>query len=154
MKKKMQIISKVVLTFGIMLGLNGFTSNKTVNPSLSVTVSGVESSSGNVHVLLFNNATGYPINPDKAYKHLKAKAVKGQVVLEINNIPSGKYSIVSFHDKNSDGEFNKSWFGSPREDYGFSNIPYEFCGTPSFQETSFSVSEKSKNITVKLINVD
>lgn len=152
--KKMQIVSRVVLTFGIMLGLYAFTYKPSANTTLSVTVSGVKSADGNVHVLLFNNAVGYPSNPDKAYKHIQTRTAKGEVVLKIDNVPSGTYSIVSFHDKNNNGAFDKSWFGSPREDYGFSNIPREYCGTPSFQQTSFTVSEKSNDIKVKLINVE
>lgn len=142
-----------MLIFGVISALSGFTFKPNANTSLNVTVSGVRNSDGSVHVLLFNSATGYPSNPDRAYKHVKVNAVKGKVVLQLDNIPAGTYSVVSFHDKNNNGSFDKSWFGSPKEDYGFSNIPNEYCGTPSFQQTSFSVSGKNNTVTVKLMNI-
>jgi uncharacterized protein (DUF2141 family) len=122
--------------------------------SLKVKVSGVKSTAGYVHVLLFNQAMGFPTNSAKAYKHVKAKAVPGEVTINVDNIAYGTYSIVAFHDTDADGEFDRSWFGSPQEDYGFSNIPGEFCGTPSFQQTSFRFAQASSTIAVKLMNVD
>jgi uncharacterized protein (DUF2141 family) len=151
MKKKMQNFLKIMLLTGTMTALLSFTTKSSENASLNVTVSGIQNSEGTIHVLLFNNATGYPANPKKAYKHSKVNAVKGNVDLQIANIPTGTYSIVSFHDKNNNGQFDKSWFGSPKEDYGFSNIPNEFCGTPSFQQTSFSVNEKNNSVSIKLM---
>ena len=156
MKKIVVSTSKVILMYFIVIGASSFTPkhhSKTSETSLQVKVSGIKSATGDVHVLLFNNPTGFPDNPAKAYKHLKGKAIVGELILTMGKIPSGTYSIVAFHDKNSNDHFDKSWFGSPREDYGFSNIPNEFCGTPSFQQTSFIVNQSSNTVSVKLMNV-
>lgn len=96
---------------------------------------------------------GFPANEEMAYRHVKYKAAKGEVTLEMANIPFGKYAIVSFHDFDGNQRFDKSWFGSPKEDYGFSNIPSEYCGTPSFQQTSFEVNTTNNSISVKLMHI-
>ena len=96
---------------------------------------------------------GFPMNEEMAYRHVKCKAEKGEATLDLPNIPSGKYAIVSFHDFDGNNRFDKSWYGSPKEDYGFSNIPGEFCGIPSFQQTTFVVNEASNSISLKLMNI-
>ncbi len=152
-----QSIFKTVLAVAVMLVMYSFTANKFQTPneiSLKVKVSSVKTAEGNIHVLLFNQAVGYPTNPAKAFKHIKGKATAGEVNITIDKLPAGTYSIVAFHDKNANEEFDKSWFGSPKEDYGFSNIPSEFCGTPSFQQTSFVVNPASNSVTVKLMNLN
>lgn len=157
MKSLLLLISKVILVSGVVLGISSFTldnSRVLEESSLKVKVTGINSKEGNVHVLLFNQATGYPTNEAKAYKHVKAQANTNEVTITIDRLPFGTYSIVAFHDKNSNEEFDKSWFGSPKENYGFSNIPGEYCGTPSFQQTSFTVNQKSSAISINLMKVD
>jgi len=154
---KAQNIFNTLLTFAVLLGASAFTVNQvseTAEASLKVKVSGVKTTEGKIHILLFNQAIGFPANPAKAYKKVTVKATSGEVTTTIGMLPAGKYSIVAFHDKNGNDAFDKSWFGSPEEDYGFSNIPGEFCGTPSFQQTSFEVTLSANAITVKLINVE
>jgi uncharacterized protein (DUF2141 family) len=106
-----------------------------------------------VFVLLFNQAIGFPMNQAKAYKKLKGKVDGSKVSLMAENLPAGKYAIVAFHDANSNDNFDKSWLGSPRESYGFSSIQDEFCGTPSFQQTSFEVNGKANTVSVKLTSI-
>ncbi len=151
MKKQIRVASKIFVGLTALLAIAAF--SPVPAHLLKVTVAGVRSADGYVHVLLYNNATGYPQNPAMAYKHMKVKAAKGQVAVGVESLPAGSYSIVAFHDQNSNNEFDKSWFGSPREDYGFSNVPGEFCGTPSFQQTSFQLGEGEQTVSVKLISV-
>lgn len=151
-----ETIFRALLASIVILGASSFTGKQITIPaetSLKVKVSEVKSAEGNVHILLFNQAAGFPTNPAMAYKHVKCKAASGEVIITIDKIPAGTYSIVAFHDKNVNEEFDKSWFGSPKEDYGFSNIPDEYCGTPSFQQTSFVVNQTASTISVKLISI-
>jgi uncharacterized protein (DUF2141 family) len=157
MKNPLLTILTIFLVSGVILGISSFTSEKyriAEVSTLIVKVTGVTSKEGKVHVLLFNQATGYPTNEAKAYKHVKAQANANELTITIDKIAYGTYSIVAFHDKNSNEEFDKSWFGSPKENYGFSNIPGEYCGTPSFQQTSFSVNQKTSIVTINLMNVE
>lgn len=140
----------------LLLGLTAFTTKygaPSVEMELQVSVSGIKNSEGNVHLLVFNQPIGFPANPAKAYKHVKTKAVNGGVTVRIAAMPHGTYSIVAFHDRNSNGQLDKSWWGSPKEDYGFSNIRGEFCGMPSFQQTSFVFNPEKSAVSIQLTNV-
>lgn len=143
---------KTLLAFAVILGASSFTFQSTLT-TLKVKVTGIRSADGDIHVLIFNKATGFPMNEEMAYRHVKCKAAKGEVTIDMANIPSGKYAIVSFHDFDGNNRFDKSWFGSPKEDYGFSNIPNEFCGTPSFQQTCFEVSATNSSVSVNLMHI-
>jgi uncharacterized protein (DUF2141 family) len=123
------------------------------NYPLRITVEGIPSIKGQVYVLLFNQAIGFPMNQTKAYKKLKGKVSGATLTLTTENLPTGKYAIVAFHDANSNDALDKNWLGSPRESYGFSSINDEFCGTPSFQQTAFEVNEKSGSVVVKLTSI-
>lgn len=137
------------------LGMSAFAFTQKITPghTIQITVEGLSSVKGQVYVLLFNQAIGFPTNQAKAYKKLKTKINGKKVFLTAENLPAGTYSIVAFHDANSNDHFDKSWLGSPRESYGFSSINDEFCGTPSFQQTSFEVNDKVNYITVKLTTI-
>ena len=147
-----QTFLKTLLAFAVILGASSFTFQST-HTSLRVKVTGIRSADGDIHILIFNKAMGFPMNEDMAYRHVKCKAAKGEVTLDMANMPSGKYAISSFHDFDGNNRFDKSWFGSPVEDYGFSNIPGEYCGTPSFQQTSFDVNAASNSVSVKLMSI-
>jgi uncharacterized protein (DUF2141 family) len=121
------------------------------NTFLQVEIENLPSSDGEVTILLFNNAKGFPVNPDLAYKINHVKISKNKAITIWKELPKGSYAISVFHDKNGNGEFDKSWFGSPNESYGFSNIPVEFCGTPSFSQTAFSLDNEPETIIIKLI---
>jgi uncharacterized protein (DUF2141 family) len=121
------------------------------NTSLQVEIGNLPSNAGAVTILLFNNTKGFPVNPDLAYKINHVKISKNKAITIWKGIPKGSYAISVFHDENGNGAFDKSWFGSPKESYGFSNIPSEYCGTPSFSQTAFVLNDEPKTITINLI---
>ena len=148
----MQKVITLLLALGISVLASSFTNEKKVNASsLSVSVSGISSVSGNMYFLIYNQAIGYPSNPEKAYKKVITKVTGVNQIIQIENLPSGNYSIVAFHDKNANNEFDKTWYGSPKESYGFTNTPNNFCGTPSFQQTSFQYDGKAAAVKIQLI---
>lgn len=148
----MQKAITLLLALGISVLATSFTKEKTVTTSsLNVSVSGIPSVLGNVYFLIYNQAIGYPSNPEKAYKKVITKVTGANQIVVIENLPSGNYSIVAFHDKNANNEFDKTWYGSPKESYGFTNTPNNFCGTPSFQQTSFQYNGKVETVKIQLI---
>ena len=38
-----------------------------------------------------------------------------KAIIVIENVPEGEYSFIVFHDENSDGELEKTWYGMPKE---------------------------------------
>jgi uncharacterized protein (DUF2141 family) len=118
---------------------------------LHVSVSNLPAADGKVYLLVYNAATGFPSNPDKAYR-VVSKAPEAQTAsLTVGNLPHGRYAIVAFHDRNGNAKMDKSFWGSPREPYGFSNIPGEFCGTPSFEQTAVIFDAQHTSLSINLM---
>ncbi|WP_316367549.1 DUF2141 domain-containing protein [Candidatus Thiodiazotropha sp. CDECU1] len=67
-----------------------------------------------------------------------------------NNLKAGTYSVSVVYDENGDGELNTGLFGIPSERIGFSDNVKGLFGPPSFNKTSFTLSE-SKTISINLI---
>jgi len=64
-------------------------------------------------------------------------------------LPSGTYAVGVFHDVDGNGALSKSFFGIPKEPFGFSNNVKGHFGPPSFMEASFSLT-RDLAITIAL----
>ena len=62
----------------------------------------------------------------------------------------GAYAISVYHDADSDGRFDQSFIGLPKEGYGFSNNPSTLVGPPSFRAARFVVREGDVQIIIRL----
>lgn len=145
-----QILVLLIATFGFTSNYSQ-TEKQDGNTSLTVEIGNLQSNKGKVTILLFNSTKGFPVNPDLAYKIIHVDISKNKAITNWKGIPKGLYAISVFHDENGNNKFDKSWFGIPKESYGFSKIPTEFCGTPSFEQTSFELKSEPKTITINLI---
>ena len=56
------------------------------------------------------------------------------------SIPAGRYAVSIFQDINGNRKLDTSFFGKPREPFGFSNNAVGRLGPPSFKECEFSVA--------------
>ena len=59
----------------------------------------------------------------------------------IDSIPTGKYTIIYFHDENKNYKIDANIFGIPKEGYGFSNNASGKYGPPPIAERLFNLSE-------------
>jgi len=117
---------------------------------LTVTVTNLKSDSGVVRLAIYDKASAFPDNADKAYDKAIAEVENGKATIVFKGIPHGTYAISAFHDANNDGVLNKNAFGIPKEGYGFSNDAMGSFGPPSFDAASFRVSESKKSHSFKL----
>ena len=117
--------------------------------SIEVEVSGVRNIRGDICLLLFNSADGFPDKYEKAFKLLKVPAQKGAVSAEFSQIPSGTYGISVLHDENRNEKIDKNWLGIPKEQYGASNNARATFGPPSFKAAQFQHAEVTTT-TVRL----
>ena len=106
---------------------------------LIVEVEGVQSSSGNINVAVYNKAEGF-LKFEKVFKSDSASAVAGRTLVRISDLPSGEYALAVFHDENSNNILDTNWLGIPKEPIGFSNARMKTFGPPSFIECSFWLS--------------
>ena len=105
---------------------------------------------GNVLVLVFNQSTGFPSDPDKALMKLSLPLKGKKATITLPDIEPGKYAISVFHDEDGDGKMDKNSVGYPLDKYGFSNNPSSFFGPPSFEKAAFEVGTKPVRVDIKL----
>ena len=82
--------------------------------------------------------------------HAAAPAAAGTVVVRIDGVPPGTYSIEAFHDDTDTKTLERSFFGLPTKGMGFSrDAPMRF-GPPRFDDAAFRVAAADAAVTVTL----
>ena len=134
----------------IILLIISFAINKD-HPAVNLTVqtSGFSSSQGSVYIAVYREKDEFPVF-GKQFKG-KIVAIDGKTTKVVfNDLPTGKYAIAAYHDKNNNKKLDKNQLGIPQENYGFSNNARRTFSAPSFEEASFMVStHKTININLK-----
>ena len=91
---------------------------------------------------------------DAGEEYRSARIPADQPTLEtvFSDLPSGEYSLVAFHDSNSDNDFNSNFLGIPMERYGFSNNPRPRFRGATWAESRFELgAEISHEMTIELM---
>lgn len=107
--------------------------------TLTVYVEGVNPQGGNVAVMIFHSARGWPEENDAAYKAVVVPAHRGTMVVKVE-LPPGEYAIAVGHDVNVNKKVDKNWLGKPTEQWGMSNNPPARMKAPEFSKAQFKVS--------------
>ena len=74
---------------------------------LKLIINDIETNSGVVQVLIFNQADGFPEQSKKAYKALSIPVINSSAQTTIKGLPPGDYAVSVFHDEDADGVFKK-----------------------------------------------
>ena len=118
--------------------------------SLTVTVSNIKNTNGQILVGLFNSKESFPTKGQE-YKGNIVYPIKGNsITTSFNNIPEGDYAIAVIHDEDRSGKLEKNIFGIPMEQYGFSNNAYGKFGPPTFESAAIKVDKNDLSITINL----
>ncbi|MFD1292480.1 DUF2141 domain-containing protein [Lutibacter holmesii] len=136
----------LTVAFLITTAVFGQTSQKKAfksNATIKVSVTNALSDNGTISFALYNEE-GFLKAP-----LFRASAVisNRQSSVEFENIPAGNYSVVCFHDENSNGKMDFELNGMPKESYGASNNVMNF-GPPQFEDSKFEV--KNENVTLEI----
>ena len=125
------------------------TDNKGI--TLTVGVSDLRNSKGNVVFALYNRVDAFPDEQyKKYYKILRGKIANYSSVVIFKDLPSGEYAVNILHDENNDGKIKKK-FIKPVEGIGFSNFQsIGFSNRPTFEKASFNL-RKSTTIKVTIL---
>ena len=92
------------------------------------------------------NAFGALRNPVKAVRY----DVDGRESYSIDNLPSGEYALLVYHDENNNERIDKNFIGIPIEPIGFSNR-YAPKAPPSFSRAAFIIEEgETRHFDVEL----
>ena len=112
---------------------------------IEVTVTGVRSAAGVVHVDVCPEANFL----DKCPYSIRAPARVGSVTVLIH-VPPGRYAVQAFHDANGNDKVDLGIFSIPREGIGFSNDAMAHLARPKFRVAAFDHGPVPQRVTVKL----
>ena len=136
MKLILSIITSVVLFV-----------NQSINAqtkTITATVINATSDKGKVGFALYNKTTF--MKKPIATKEANIKDGKSTVTFE--NLESGEYAIICFHDKNSNDRMDFEENGMPLEDFGASNNVMKFA-PPTYEDSKFSLTDKDVTLEIK-----
>lgn len=116
--------------------------------SVELTITGVETASGEILIGVYDSETGW--KTDASIAEVQADAVEGTVTVTLDGLPEGDVGIKLYHDVDSNGELKRGNFGIPAEPYGFSNdAPVRF-GPPSWSAAKFAIDGETTTHTLAL----
>jgi len=118
---------------------------------LTVSVVGLESDKGDVHIALYDKPDQFPDSDGMLFEE-KVPVSARQARIVFRNLEPGKYAIAVYHDENANHEFDQGFLGIPLEDYGFSAGARAFLGPPTFEEAGFEVPEDNSSSVIDLGN--
>ncbi|MEM6995575.1 MAG: DUF2141 domain-containing protein [Myxococcota bacterium] len=94
---------------------------------------------GQLLVMVFDSAAGFPTKPDNAMRVLEMKIKSTNPTVRVPDLPPGTYAVVVVHDENGNGELDKSIIGMPKEGVGASQRAKPRMGPPKFRDAKFFV---------------
>jgi uncharacterized protein (DUF2141 family) len=104
---------------------------------LHVRVVNLRNSTGQVICTLFNSPMAFPTDSTRALAQIAVPIKDNAALCSFGGLAAGKYALVAFHDENSNGKFDRNWFGLPKEGYTFSNNVRPVFSPPSFKAAAF-----------------
>jgi uncharacterized protein (DUF2141 family) len=110
--------------------------------SLVIEISGIRNSKGHVLIALFNQASGFPDQSDKAFRKLRIPANAGTIKASFDDLPPGSYAFGVVHDENDNQKLDTGLFGIPKEGFVFSRNAMGTMGPPSFDNAAIKIETK------------
>ncbi len=123
---------------------------QTMTCSLSVAITGLKNTQGQVRFSLFNDAEGFPGSGEQAIAKGSTSAADTIPTFTFENLQPGQYAVAVFHDINGDGVLNRGLMGIPKEGFGFSKNPKLLMGAPSFNRAAVRVDAGCLDICIQL----
>jgi uncharacterized protein (DUF2141 family) len=117
--------------------------------TLTVTVENMDSTEGNLGILIFNGPNGWAEDRKTALKDISIPAQKGVQKVPVQ-LPEGKYAIALIHDVNVNHKLDKNFIGMPKEYWGMSNNPHATIKAPPIEKAMFTLDgDKEVKITLQ-----
>jgi len=118
--------------------------------SITIEMLGLHSDQGQAIFVLMDSESAHR-GKSQVFSKQIIPIIKKAAEVTFQNVPSGEYSAVIYHDVNGNGELDRYFFGLPKEPYGFSNGARNPIGIPGFNESKLVIksSQSIQQITVK-----
>ncbi len=138
----MLVTNIFTIVFYLLFGSS--TSKPLESYTLTVYVTGLESSTGQIICNLHNNESSFP----KKYIFRKISIIENnKSTIIFSGLRRGVYAITVFHDKNSNGKMDFNILHIPSEKTGTSNNVKSLFGLPKFKDSKFWLK---KNTTIQI----
>jgi uncharacterized protein (DUF2141 family) len=115
-----------------------------------VKIKGIEGNAGQLALLIFNGANGFPSEHTKAMKQAMVPITGSTVVYTFPDLQAGTYAVTVMHDENKNNTLDTNMFGIPEEGIGVSNNALSMFGPPAFKECAFTHNGSSTTIEITL----
>lgn len=117
--------------------------------TISVPVTGLRNSDGNVRCGLYDSAASFP-KPGQQVMGVVAPIKNQSATCVFSKVPAGTYAVAVFHAEKGEAEMTYGLFGKPQQGYGFSRNPSSLFGPPSFQASSITYPGGAVSSPVKI----
>lgn len=105
---------------------------------------------GQVGILLFDAAEGFPMDRSQALRQDLVLIEDGRVRYTFSDLPYGRYAVSVMHDENGNNQLDTNILGIPKEGYGVSNDAKGTFGPPSFDKAAFTVDRPQQTIQITM----
>ena len=116
---------------------------------ITVTVTGMETTNGQVGCALFNSPIGFLQNAS-AIMGIMVPVQGTQATCTFPEQPPGTYAIAVFHDANGNGVADTNVLGLPKEQWGLSHLNGPLFRAPRFADAAFAVGDAAVNLSIIL----
>jgi uncharacterized protein (DUF2141 family) len=105
--------------------------------TITARMRGFKNDSGQVFVVVFDQAKGFPGKRQKAVRRAFRPIHSGAVTVNFDDLPPGDYAIAFVHDENANRHLDLNAVGFPQEGIGVSNEDRLGRRFPTFKRTKF-----------------
>ena len=118
--------------------------------TLRLKITQLRNDRGKVNLSLYQSKDGYPSDPKKAFKKIKAEIREGICEITFVDLPRGEYAISLMHDENENEKMDTGFLGIPKEGYGASNDAKVTFGPPKYEDARFVLKGNPETLRIKM----
>jgi uncharacterized protein (DUF2141 family) len=130
------------------IGLLNFVNAQTNECTVQIT--GLKSNTGKCLLYLYKDKKGFPTDAKTAIATTTVVIKDSKATAVFKGITAGEYAISVVHDENDNGKLDTNFLGIPKEGIGTSNNAKSTLGPPSFEDSRFTMGNKSNSITINI----
>ncbi len=115
---------------------------------VEIDLQGLRNNRGMIRVCLTRDPAHFPdCDRDPAALTQSVSATTRRI--EFGSVPVGRYAIAVFHDENNNRKLD-TFFGIPREGFGFSRNPTISFGAPHFDKVDIRIAPGMSRASVRM----
>jgi len=117
---------------------------------IHVNITGLRNNRGQVYCQLFQSAAGFPLNTNGDAASTASVITNRRAECDFENLDSGPYAILVFHDEDSTHVLELNPNGTPREGVGLSNNPAVASALPGYDAAMFTYRTGTLNLAINV----